>query len=589
MKVICIVTVLMMNEFVFSEEIEPQETESSESQEYWDVLIVDDEAAVHSVTKMVLKSKVIDGKKLRFHSVYNGQEAIDLLRKQPDFAVILLDVVMESDHAGLDACRIIRDELKLDTVRIILRTGQPGSTPEEEVILKYRINDYKEKNELTASKLFSCIVTAVRSYDDLVSLQRSQLALMKEKEAVEEINVEMQAATKEIVNKAKQLEHSNRYKTEFLANMSHELRTPLNSVLILSSLLRDNDTNNLDSDQIESLNIIHKSGNELLDLIEDILALSQLDTGKTQPFYQSHQLSDIFEPLCEKYGPLAQEKSLSFECVFDQNLPTEVIIDAQKVKQCISNILSNAIKFTGEGKVKINTSFDQAINSLIIAIEDTGIGISCAEVDGLFESFQQVDGSTSRAYGGVGLGLAIAKRMINLVNGTISLKSKEGEGSTFTLLIPLSNSLSITNAHPKFEKSLSADLEYKIDEQKTKKQVLIVDDNSRNVFSLIQGLKRRNMKIFVAEDGQSALKKLAKNPSIDIILMDIMMPMMDGNTAMRAIRASGKHNDLPIIAITAKALLEDRDEALSSGATECLSKPVDIHALNQLMDECLQS
>jgi len=588
MKVIFIMMVLMMNEFVFSDEIDTQEAQSNNPQEYWDVLIVDDEDAVHSVTKMVLKSKVIDGKKLRFHSVYNGQEAIALLRQQPNFAVILLDVVMENDHAGLEACRIIRDELKLDTVRIILRTGQPGSTPQEEVILKYRINDYKEKNELTASKLFSCIVTAVRSYDDLICLQHSQVALMKEKEAVEEINIEMQAATQEIVHKAKQLEHSNRYKTEFLANMSHELRTPLNSVLILSSLLRDNDTNNLNNDQIESLNIIHKSGNELLDLIEDILALSQLDTGKTQPFYQSHQLSDIFEPLCEKYASLAQEKSLMFKCVIDNNIPSEIIIDAQKVKQSISNILSNAIKFTSQGSVLLSANFDQTLDALIFSIEDTGIGISCAEVDGLFESFQQIDGSTSRAYGGVGLGLAIAKRMVNLVNGSISLKSQLGEGSVFTLRIPLNNVPSDSNVHPNIEKTITPGLETETKITEPKKQVLIVDDNSRNVFSLIQGLKRRNMKIFVAEDGQSALNKLAENPTIDIILMDIMMPMMDGNTAMKAIRQSGRHDDLPIIAITAKALLEDRDEALSSGATQCLSKPVDIHELNQLMDDYLQ-
>ena len=570
-----------MSEFLFSEESDDNELIPETEQEFWDVLIVDDEEAVHSITKTVLKSKVIDGRKLRFHSAFNGQQATDLLRKQQDFAVILLDVVMENDQAGLDACLVIRDELQLNTVRIILRTGQPGSTPEEEVILKYKINDYKEKNELTASKLFSCIVTAVRSYHDLVTLQESQTALVKEKNAIEKMNNDMAIVTQEIAHKAQLLEESNRYKSEFLANMSHELRTPLNSVLILSSLLSDNDENNLGPDQIESLNIIQKSGKELLDLIEDILALSQLETGKIKPCYQQHSVYELCRSLIEKYAPLAQEKGLVFDWHIDKNVPEDAVMDVQKVKQGVSNLLSNAIKFTSQGTVTLIIKYEGQENSLHIAVEDTGIGIEDSELKGIFESFQQVDGSVSRAYGGVGLGLTLTQRIVNVVGGKVIAASEVGKGSIFTIIVPLNHKCSDDKSY------LPANHAEKALRDDAQKQVLIVDDNSRNVFSLIQGLKSRKMKIFVAENGQSALDKLAQNPAIDIILMDIMMPVMDGNTAMKAIRASGKYNELPIIAITAKTLREDRDQALSSGASECVSKPVDIHALTKLMDEWL--
>ena len=570
-----------MSEFLFSEESDDNELIPETEQEFWDVLIVDDEEAVHSITKTVLKSKVIDGRKLRFHSAFNGQQATDWLRKQQDFAVILLDVVMENDQAGLDACLVIRDELQLNTVRIILRTGQPGSTPEEEVILKYKINDYKEKNELTASKLFSCIVTAVRSYHDLVTLQESQTALVKEKNAIEKMNNDMAIVTQEIAHKAQLLEESNRYKSEFLANMSHELRTPLNSVLILSSLLSDNDENNLGPDQIESLNIIQKSGKELLDLIEDILALSQLETGKIKPCYQQHSVYELCRSLIEKYAPLAQEKGLVFDWHIDKNVPEDAVMDVQKVKQGVSNLLSNAIKFTSQGTVTLIIKYEGQENSLHIAVEDTGIGIEDSELKGIFESFQQVDGSVSRAYGGVGLGLTLTQRIVNVVGGKVIAASEIGKGSIFTIIVPLNHKCSDDKSY------LPANHADKKSLNDAQKQVLIVDDNSRNVFSLIQGLKSRKMKIFVAENGQSALDKLAQNPAIDIILMDIMMPVMDGNTAMKAIRASGKYNELPIIAITAKTLREDRDQALSSGASECVSKPVDIHALTKLMDEWL--
>jgi len=578
-----------MSEFLFTEESENSDmfaakpTPDEQTLGYWDVLIVDDDEAVHNITKTVLKSKVIDGKKLRFHSVFSGREATDLLKHQSDFAVILLDVVMEHDQAGLEACRIIRDELELNTVRIILRTGQPGSTPEEEVILKYRINDYKEKNELTASKLFSCIVTAVRSYHDLVSLEQSKLQLINEKEAVEAVNVKIAAATQEIKRNAKQLEVANRYKSQFLANMSHELRTPLNSILILSKLLSDNYEKNLIPDQLESVDVIYNSGTELLALIDDILELSQLETGQLSVNYDNHHISELTNCIKQEFAPKAQQKSLAFSLKVSTTIPEKIIIDIQKVKQVLTNLLANSFKFTQVGTVALMVDYtDNPQSALIFKVLDTGIGIDAEQLNGIFETFQQVDGSTSRQYGGTGLGLAISKEIVKLLKGNLSVSSQLDVGSAFTLTVPLdhANAPAPTMFMPEVKNIQKRSMAGKL--------VLLVDDNPRNIYSLKQGLKPFNMNFIVAQNGLEALDKLADNPSIDIVLMDIMMPLMDGNTAIKAIRQLQNFTQLPIIAVTAKATRADQRQAISSGANDCMAKPVDIHALTSLMASYLE-
>jgi len=573
----------VMSEFLFAEETpdnapQTQSTDAQIPRQYWDILIVDDDTAVHNITKTVLKSKEIDGRKLRFHSVFSGYEATQLLKTQSDFAVILLDVVMESDQAGLDACRIIREELALNTVRIILRTGQPGSTPEEEVILKYRINDYKEKNELTATKLFCSIVTAVRSYQDLISLEQSKVELVIEKEAVEQINAEMAEVALQIEANVKALELSNRYKSQFLANMSHELRTPLNSILILSRLLADNDEANLEPDQIESAKIINNSGTELLALIEDILELSQLETGQLSVNYDNFYIGDLTEVLKQEFSALAQDKALEFNLRLDPNLPKMFRVDLQKLKQVLSNLIGNAIKFTNNGSVSLLMEYREHPNkSIVFQVVDTGIGIAADQLDGIFQSFQQVDGSTSRQYGGTGLGLAISKEIVKLIQATLTVSSQVDNGSIFTLTLPL---LEMTIPH-----KITQDQNTRVTQQSTMvgKEVLIVDDNPRNVFSLTQGLKPFKMKITVAENGQEALEKLDTNPTIDIVLMDIMMPIMDGNTAIKKIRQQSNYAALPVIAITAKASRADQLEAIDSGANNCMAKPVDINVLTELM------
>lgn len=559
-----------MSEFLFADEPDDKQAKQTElsatkSNNAWRILIVDDDESVHSITKTVLKSKIIDGKGLMFSSVFSGKDAIELLKEDSDFAVILLDVVMESDQAGLDACRHIREQLKLETVRIILRTGQPGSTPEEDVILKYRINDYKEKSDLTANKLFSCIVTAVRSYADITQLEASKA---------------------EIEMKAQQLELSNRYKSEFLANMSHELRTPLNSILILSELLAADDDENLIPDQIDSLSVINRSGKALLSLVEDILDLSQIEAGKMKVNLHKHHLDELTQNIGRNFNEISAEVGVAFEMSVGTSVPAFLCIDLPKVNQIINHLLTNAFKFTEQGLVKFSVAYIAEPDSqLTFEVSDSGIGIDAALLGDIFDTFRQGDGSTGRQYGGTGVGLSIAKELTTLISGELSVESTLGLGSKFTLTMPIE---ALTTEEPKETQSPQTVQNESVDDVIAKKQVLIVDDDARNIFSLIQGLKRHNMQLIVAENGQAALDKLEQHPSIDIVLMDIMMPVMDGNVAMKKIREQAEFINLPIIAITGKTLEADLNTALSSGATKCMSKPVDINDLTQAIGACLE-
>ncbi|NRA55520.1 MAG: response regulator [Gammaproteobacteria bacterium] len=278
------------------------------------------------------------------------------------------------------------------------------------------------------------------------ALEQKTESLEKQNTAVKAKNIVIESARQELQEKAEQLEASSRYKSEFLANMSHELRTPLNSMLILSRILSDNDEKNLDADQVESAKVIHNSGKELLSLINDILDLSKIEAGKMEVCVESLQLAEITNELLGQFNPVANEKSLGFSIELDQNIPTAIVLDIQKTQQILKNLLSNALKFTDSGSVKLHAyvtdnyeliGAEAGSKVLAIAVIDSGIGISKEKQESIFESFQQADGSTNRKYGGTGLGLTISRRLTELLCGELVIESEENRGSTFTLLLPL--------------------------------------------------------------------------------------------------------------------------------------------------------
>jgi len=437
-------------------------------------------------------------------------------------------------------------------------------------------------------------------------LELQKTAVQEKNLALEQTKLEMEKTQTAIETKAKELELASKYKSEFLANMSHELRTPLNSLLILAQLLADNKSGNLDEKQVKYAQTIHSAGNDLLTLINEILDLSKVESGKIELQREEVSLANLLQIIEQKFRHVAADKGLSFQCDSAADLPAMLHTDAQRVEQIINNLLSNAFKFTREGVVKVIIQRSTIIPELLllsesqlelgkiitISVVDSGIGISKDKQQLIFEAFQQADGSTSRRYGGTGLGLSISRQLARLLGGELTLESVEGKGSTFTLYLPENTpkeSLLDKDAEPTVaeEKAPQAasDLTMQHDKEAILKgkKILIVDDDGRNIFALRTILEEYGMRVVVATDGKEVLSKLAANKDIAIVLMDIMMPGMDGYEATRAIRTQPQYRDLPIIALTAKAMKGDKTKCIKAGANDYLAKPVDTEKLISLM------
>lgn len=613
-------------------------------------------------------------------------------------------------------------------------------------------------------------------------LQERTETLEKQKAALRQKTSELIRTRKEVEKKAEELARGSKYKSEFLANMSHELRTPLNSILILSQILAANKPNNLDEKQIESAKAINSSGSELLTLINEILDLSKVEAGKIELYFEEVEIGRIVTDVKRLFKDIAEEKKLVFDMSIEDNLPKTIYTDGQRVQQILRNLLTNAFKFTHSGKVSLTVSRplpavaiaqDEAQKLIAFAVKDEGIGIPLKQQEEIFKAFQQADGSTSRTYGGTGLGLSISKELTRLLGGTIHLESSEGQGSTFTFVLP-QNAIGKTNEgkngnhfidihdQPEFPESqllgavseqveenslrrVANDgsdrldqsdkalliLEDKIKSIITKqvsrllvveddkaqaesikqllgngdvittivstgkraleeletgeydcmildlgledmtgfdlldilrsrehgitvpviiytgrdlvreeeenlrkytesiiikgvksperlleesaiflhgvdpnlpehqiekirrvhpkdgifldKTILVVDDDMRNVFALTNLLEDKGVKIIVARDGFESLEKLDLHREINLVLMDIMMPKMDGFEAMSRIRQQSAYKDLPIIALTAKAMKGDRSKCIEAGANDYLAKPVDTDKLLSIL------
>jgi HAMP domain-containing protein/signal transduction histidine kinase/CheY-like chemotaxis protein len=251
-------------------------------------------------------------------------------------------------------------------------------------------------------------------------------------------NAEIESARAGLEEKAAQLALSSKYKSEFLANMSHELRTPLNSLLILSRLLADNGDGNLSDQQVEFAATIHSAGNDLLALINDILDLSKVEAGKMELDLAPVSLADVCEDVERSFRPVAEEKGLDFVIELDERLPASIVTDDQRLQQVLRNLLSNAFKFTHDGGVRLSIGRDGG-QRIALSVADTGVGIAADKLASIFEAFQQADGTTSRKYGGTGLGLSISREISRLLGGEIRVTSRPGEGSEFTLVLPLAH------------------------------------------------------------------------------------------------------------------------------------------------------
>ncbi|MDP2562350.1 response regulator [Psychrobium sp. 1_MG-2023] len=268
--------------------------------------------------------------------------------------------------------------------------------------------------------------------------QTEQLA--KSEQQLKKQSDQLKLSNESLAQKAKQLEISNQFKSDFVANMSHELRTPLNSMIILSQLLSDNEQGNLDEEQVQSASIIHRSGYELLSLINDILDLSKVEAGKMEPVFEYCDIRELVKSLQEQFSIVALQKHLTLTFSISDSLPDSIKLDIQKTQQILKNLLANALKFTHHGEVSVcisNNSHQEFGQVLTIEINDTGIGISPEKQAIIFDAFQQADRSTSRQYGGTGLGLTISRQLTDIIGGQLTLDSQLNQGSRFTLFLPL--------------------------------------------------------------------------------------------------------------------------------------------------------
>ena len=401
-------------------------------------------------------------------------------------------------------------------------------------------------------------------------------------------------------------------KTDFLANTSHEIRTPINAVLGMNEMILRESVKaekNADADPEEYKKafgrIRHYSGNvdsaghNLLSIINDILDFTKIEEGRMDIVKVEYQLSSLINDVSNMIYFKAKEKNLSFITDVDESLPDRLFGDVVRVRQVITNILNNAVKYTDQGSVSLkitgtkevpSSSDAKALLRLSISVKDTGIGISQENMSKLFGKFERVDLVRNSTKEGTGLGLAITKMLLDMMGGDISVESTYGEGSTFTVSIPqeILSDEPVGNFTEKFEKSLGEKKAYHESFRAPSAKILIVDDTKMNLVVATAFLKETQVMIDTASGGKESVELAGKN-KYDVILMDQRMPRMDGSEALHAIRKQedGLNRNTPVICLTADAIMGARDRYIAEGFTDYLTKPIDSQALERMLLSCL--
>ncbi|MGQ0845551.1 MAG: ATP-binding protein, partial [Sporichthyaceae bacterium] len=452
----------------------------------------------------------------------------------------------------------------------------------------------------TIGVVLNTIIANVRTEELLGQSQRLTQELQDRSGQLQRTNAELEA-------NAEQLALASRYKSEFLANMSHELRTPLNSLLILAKLLVDNPDSTLTNKEIEFAQTIHSAGTDLLALINDILDLSKVEAGKMDVHPTSVHLAEICQFAQSTFGTIAVQKGLDLVVDMSEGIPDSIVTDGLRLQQVLKNLLSNAIKFTDAGQVRLQiglapegvvyptATLNDAKHVIAMRVIDTGIGVPPEKLKLIFEAFQQADGTTSRRYGGTGLGLTISRDIARLLGGAIDVRSEAGLGSTFTLYVPVVYPFDMPTIEPSaiapalpqvpmLTTPSATPARYTGPDPLRGSRVLVIDDDVRNVFALTSALERQGMTVLYADNGRAGIEVLRENPGgVDLVLMDVMMPELDGNETTAEIRQSPAHVNLPIVFLTAKAMPGDREKSLVAGASDYITKPVDLDQLLGVM------
>lgn len=512
-------------------------------------------------------------------------------------------------------------------------------------------------NLIRASMRMEQVLDQLKGSNDELHDRRAEL---EDKARLLEVrNREIAEASRTLETKAEELARVSRYKSEFLANMSHEIRTPLNSMLILAQMLAANEDKRLSEKQEEWASTIHSAGRDLLVLINQVLDLSKVESGRLETYPESCSLDELEGRMRRTFRPVALQKGIDFEIARTTDVPEVITTDRQLLEQILINLLSNAFKFTDEGQIRLEIRHREdeekdEIERLAFSVIDTGVGIPKEAQARIFEAFSQVDGSMTRRFEGTGLGLAISLEYAHLLGGTIELQSEVGTGSTFTLVLPvhppgealelpLSSQAILGGA--KFpraaappedrhqgeespegpggkevgqapdarerppappERSREDDevgkkitqrggaasqrphsAESDAREALASKTVLMVEDDVRNLYATTALLESMKVRVIPAPDAEAAFAALENEDEIDIVIMDVMMPKIDGYQAIQRIRSMPRWSKIPIVVFTAKASQADRRKALEVGADDFLIKPVEIDHLAKVLQRNL--
>jgi CheY-like chemotaxis protein/CHASE3 domain sensor protein len=465
---------------------------------------------------------------------------------------------------------------------------------------------FQQKELQAANEKLEENAKQLRASEEELQQQSEELRFANE-ELTEKTQILAQQKT-DIENKAKELTASGKYKSEFLANMSHELRSPLNSLLILAQTLAGNKEGNLSGKQLKSIKVIQNSGKSLLTTINDILDISKVEAGKLHFEFLSVEIESIVEKIRNQFFPIAKSNGTQFQTTIAEELPKNMVTDCHRLEQVLTNLLSNAFKFTSDGSVSLKIHFpdidvefqrpDISLDQCVaFSVIDTGIGISKIRQEKIFEAFQQGDGSITRKFGGTGLGLTISRELANNLGGEIHLKSVEGKGSVFTLYLPIDENRTVDTegasqdlpeekpADEEFlnltEKSISSHCFVSDDRRTLKdgdKTILIIEDDEVFAEHLMTLSRNKNFKGLVASDGRNGLH-LAHDYKPDAIILDLGLPDYDGISILDRLKGHLETRHIPVHILSAR----DKDiDSLKKGAVGFLTKPAAVEKIEKM-------
>jgi len=563
------------------------------------ILIIDDVESIHEDFRTVLGRETADStvfdqaeaaifddvsekigqKSFEIDSAFQGQEGLKMiqqaLKEGRPYAMAFVDVRMPPGWDGIETIeRVWQEYPDLQVVVCTAYSDYQWHEIVEKLGETEKLLILKKPFDGVEVRQLACALTEKWYLTQQARLKHKELSRL-----VNQRTQQLEQANKELGSAVREAEKAYAAKSEFLANMSHEIRTPMNSVIGFSDVLADED---LTEEQLEFVECVRQGGKNLMAIIDGILDFSRIEADRLEVEIVECDLFQILKETDSMFKLDARKKALQFEISKCDQLPAQIRTDPLRLRQCLANLVGNAIKFTDAGNVRVNASLEyDSDNEAYVRfdVKDTGIGIEMEKQELVFESFSQADASTSRRYGGTGLGLAITKQLAELLGGRLDLTSEVGKGSTFSLLVPAG--LNATK-QPFPDKDNIAN-HTKAGKDKTVRpefsgRVLVAEDVRINQVLIQLHLKRLGLQTTIAQDGNEAVEKALSEP-FDLIFMDIQMPNMNGYDATRALRKGGLTT--PIIALTARAMKGDDSKCMEAGCDGYISKPI---SRNQLID-----